>query len=197
MSSFLDGQVYMNTLAYFAALSSDPLRADPREGDAWWMPSNQATLSIKVPGGDFVPIGGLTGAISYSHPDDRQANVYCLYGVGEDSENTGIDPRVLEFGDTYVAITKPQLLFDKIADAAEKRGQKITVGAISYVDESNHYGLVGPFRKSADYAYQSEFRILMRPGLGQSVMLEIGDIREIAVWGPSLDLPSKMHFRKQ
>jgi hypothetical protein len=57
IESFLNGEVFMNTLGYFAALENDPLRADEREGDSLWL--HDAKLSIGSKDGEFTLINGL------------------------------------------------------------------------------------------------------------------------------------------
>lgn len=86
MQQLVAGERYMNTLAYFAELEADPLRADCKEGDALWLQPDRVTFSIAPEGGIFLPIEGLTGPIRYSHPDDRRINVYCLYAVTDHTE---------------------------------------------------------------------------------------------------------------
>lgn len=192
IESFLDGEVYMNTLGYFSKLEDDSLRADEKEGDTLWL--QNATLSIRPNGEDFIPINGLISPIRYASSSNQQVNVYCMFGVGEEVEREGIDPRVLNFGDTFAVITNPNLFCERLSEAAKQIGQEIRWGRIRYVDELEHDGAVGPYVKSARYSYQSEFRITMHPGHGCPSVLQIGDIRDIAITGRSEDLPTCMRF---
>jgi hypothetical protein len=112
-----------------------------------------------------------------------------MFGVGEEVETQCIDPRVLAFGDAFAVITQPKLFLDKITKAANDIGHKTFYQRVRYVDESEHDGAVGPDVKTANYSYQSEFRVSMHPGLGCATLLRIGNIRDIAFSGRSEYLP--------
>jgi hypothetical protein len=44
---------------------------------------------------------------------------------------------------------------------------------------------MGAFRKFREHAHQSEFRVLLRPGIGRPLSLHLGSLTDIAVLGPS------------
>jgi hypothetical protein len=117
-----------------------------------------------------------------------------MFGIGEEVEVNGIDPRVLAFGDTFAVITKPADFIERLSEAAQDMGQDIVHRRVRYFDESEYHGTVGPFVKAANYSYQSEFRICMQPGLGHATALQIGDIRDIAISGRSEGLSKRMCF---
>jgi hypothetical protein len=55
---------------------------------------------------------------------------------------------------------------------------------VEYVDDREYHGKMGIFKKSSYFAYQSEFRIALKPGTGSPYCLQVGDLADISCTGP-------------
>jgi hypothetical protein len=52
-------------------------------------------------------------------------------------------------------------------------------GPVEYYNEATYSGKIGPFWKPQRFAYQKEYRIVVRPGIAPFRDLIIGDISDI------------------
>jgi hypothetical protein len=193
MERFLRGELYMNTLEYFASKERNRARADRCEGNSYWLRSEECTLSIQH-NGVFVPIGGLTGPLAYTGPQDENVNIFCMYALY--SASPWVDSRNQNFGDTFVVVTQPEAFLQRINRTAEVLGYAVEHGLVQYVNESTYSGPIGTFRKAGSFSYQSEFRIAIRAESSKPLTLHIGDISGIAKAGPLADLNDRICVRK-
>ncbi len=187
--SFLNGEMYFNTDKYFSMLDSkDVVRSDPDEdADESWI-IKEFSIQDKE-SGEYVPIGGINNPVKYRYGERPQLNILCLYVLLERAD-FNIDERILEFGDTAIVIRNVMEFTKRIHTTANKIGLGVKQQPIEYVDKSTYHGQIGPFRKYADYAFQSEFRFLIVPGEGKPISLRIGDIRDICFAIPSKEIAS-------
>ncbi|MBI4290777.1 MAG: hypothetical protein HY661_04775 [Betaproteobacteria bacterium] len=187
VDDFLDGNLYLNTNMYFANLDeSNRVRFDPFDGIDQ---SRQVKeISIAAPGGDWTPIGGIINPVVFRRKESERLNILCMYAL-RDQPDKPFDKRNLAFGDVAVVIGNPIEFIRRVKSAATALEKQVFHGPVEYVDKSTHDGTMGPFRKFKEHDYQNEFRIVMTNGTGSACRLHIGNIRDIAVKGPSKDIP--------
>jgi hypothetical protein len=100
-----------------------------------------------------------------------------------------VDPRILEeFGDYFALLINADGFFDRINSEKPTIHNEIDWGLVEYLDEQKYEGPVGVFRKSAEFSYQSEFRIAITPGMGRPYTLDVGDLSDITISGPTMNL---------
>jgi hypothetical protein len=76
-----------------------------------------------------------------------------------------VDDRCQEFGDTFVAISKPNELMERVTRAASCLGRSIESGLVAYLKESTYAGPIGAFRKISAFAYQKSSGLRSKPSL--------------------------------
>lgn len=175
--SFLDGNLYLNTNAYFGKIdNTDIVRFDPYDGVDG---SHQLTeLAILDESGKWLPlpvVGPMTTRSAYT----TTLNVLCLFTI-TDRPGDVFDRRNLAFGDIGVVIGDLKQFIQRFEVGAAAAGKKVMRGPIEYVDRGMHDGPMGPFRKYDTHRYQNEFRFALTNGKGTACRLPIGNIRDIA-----------------
>lgn len=185
LEAFLDGNLHMNSAAFFKELESDGgIRADRDEGLASALQIKE--LAVQDQDGKWIPVGGIMNPVRYWTEKSADFNMFCMYMFSDRPEDT-FDERNLAFGDTYVLITNLPEFISRVRNAAVELGRICGHGPVEYVNADEHHGLMGPFRKFSSYAFQKEFRIALKGGGGAVTTLSIGDIRDICVVGPSAE----------
>jgi hypothetical protein len=187
VNDFLDGKLYLNTNKFFGAIDgSDAVRFDPFDGIDQSLQVKE--VSIAAPGDDWTPIGGIINPVVFRSRESEKLNVLCMYALS-DQRDQPFDTRNLAFGETAVLIGNPIEFIRRVKVAATALDKQAFHGPVEYVDKRTYHGDMGPFRKFAGHAYQNEFRVVLTNGTGHPCRLNIGDIRDIAVRGPSKDIP--------
>ena len=102
-----------------------------------------------------------------------------MYCIRKPTDIFPLSPKLVEFGEYFVAITNTQKFVDRVKDAVQKAGYGGRAGPVSYFDHANYSGKTGPFMKSNKYEWQSEYRLLISPGQENPINLYIGDITDI------------------
>jgi hypothetical protein len=184
IDDFISGHLHMNTLAYFANSEASEVRHDKFEGNSYWV---RGDLQIEI-NGKFHSIPGLTGPLAYSGPNSRDTNVFCMYAFLASRAGEPISNRVLAFGDTFALLRDFDEFLRRVRLAAEKVGCHAQCELVEYVDSELHEGRMGPFRKASQFSYQSECRIALLPGTGSACPLNVGDLSDITIVGPTADL---------
>jgi hypothetical protein len=180
------GTLYMNPLHYFAHLEADEqpdLRGDSFEGVGRLIQADGAMLSIQVHG-NYQPVARIAGAIRWRPTDGIKANLFCMYAVREPVGPPFVDPLNFRFGDTFIVFTNGDEFLRRVRDAAALAGHNLLHQLVQYIDEQQHHGEIGIFRKRLRFAYQSEFRIAIVPGVETPYCLHVGDLSDIAITGP-------------
>jgi hypothetical protein len=181
LESFLDGNVYMSSAAYFKTLESgDVVRADRHEGAA--LARQIKELSIQGENGEWIPIAGIINPLVYHTEESSNFNMFCMY-MFTDQPNDPFDDRNLDFGERFAMIVNLPEFLRRVQVAAEKLGRECRYGPVEYVAPETHDGYMGPFRKFDSFSYQHEYRIVLRDGNGNPTTLQIGDIRDITCCG--------------
>lgn len=168
-----EGHLYMNTLKYFRERETeDLLRSDKHEGAIHCVQADGATLSMKQDDA-WVNIGTIRGQILASDGSEEITNVFCMYAFREKAAIAKIDPKNFEFGDTYAILTDGDEFLRRVRKTAEQEGLTLKHDLVEYVDRSTYNGTMGVFRKFADFAYQSEFRISVVSGLKGTMAFKV------------------------
>jgi hypothetical protein len=182
LEGFLDGNLYMNSAAYFKSLESgDAVRADSHEGAHWAQQIKE--ISIRDENGEWIPIGGVINPITYHNDESSNFNMFCMY-MFTDQPNDPFDDRNLGFGECFAMIVNLPEFLRRVRAAADKLGRECRYGPVEYVAQETHDGYMGPFCKFDSFAYQHEYRIILPGGHGAPTTLQIGDIRDITWCGP-------------
>lgn len=190
LDSFLNGNIFMNTPTYFSALeAADTVRSDCDEGIHASLQVKE--LCIADDDGQWIPIGGLINPVIHRTTEAADYNMFCMYTLTEASDEP-VDDRNLAFGDTFVVITSAPEFLKRFKAAAVKAGRESAFSVIEYVDRNTYHGPMGPFRKFSSFSYQNEYRMVLQGGNGEPAVLEIGDIRDICVVGPSVEINQRL-----
>lgn len=191
IDKFVRGQLYMNTLAHFANIESNPARRDEYEGENFWMQPDKGTWSL-MNDGVYKPISGIIGPIAWRREGILDANVFCMFALRASVAKWVIDPRNFAFGDTFAVLKDGDEFLRRVQAAVQRAGHALKCGLVEYVDRSTYHGAVGIFRKSSEFSYQSEFRLAILPGLGAPYPLEVGELSDITITGPLAELAQMM-----
>jgi hypothetical protein len=182
LEEFRRGSLFTRPLAYYATLErNDRLRADRFEGTkSIVQPKDIRHLKITPPSGPEIVItpDQFRGPISFSHGPEIDCNVFCLFSITEPANNF-CDPRNFAFGDSFVIILDTQEFLDRLGAAAIREGRGFDARLVTYYDPDTYSGDTGPFRKPDEFAYQKEFRVVIRPATAEPYRLEIGSIADI------------------
>lgn len=186
LDSFLDGNLLMNTPTYFSALEeADVARSDRDEGVNASLQVKE--ISIANDDGRWIPISGLVNPVIHRTQGAVDYNMFCMYTCTEHS-NEPFDDRNLKFGDTFIVIKSASEFLKRFNVAAQKIGRKTFYSLVEYVDRDTYHGPMGPFRKFSSFSYQNEYRMVLCGSGEKSIILEIGDIRDICDVGPSNEI---------
>ena len=199
---FLKGHLYFNSLNYFRrAEASDVFgQNDPYECCKIFQPN-----SIKVSLGPL-ELNDLAGPVSICGVDDvLKSNIMCFSTIRVDSQkkytsledlkrNVLFSEKMIKYGEHAVVIPRVELFVERLKKAASKAGFGFVKGPVNYYDFSkdnvaDEYPK-NAFQKRSEFSYQREFRFLLRKkdAIDTPVILEIGDLSDIAQFCKSADL---------
>ncbi|MCH7500722.1 MAG: hypothetical protein IH886_12045 [Nitrospinae bacterium] len=191
MERLLDeGEVYMNTLAYYREEEKNSERHDPNEGIEKIMAIKEGLVKCKNPdNGKLQKIATVTsGILRFTDSNLDKTAIYCLFHLEipnnkKFESKECVDERVLEgFGDTAVLIHDVAEFLARVKSAAQKRGLDHRRERVQYVDMSTRNDEVGPFLKDLSFSHQKELRIAVFDEANgpRPIILNIGSIRDIA-----------------
>jgi hypothetical protein len=175
------GLLYLNPLSYFSSLESDSARADPFEGTTTIIqPQHIAEFKFSSCIGECTASpSDFVGPIRMSLNRIASCNLYCMFAVTKPIEGELVDKRNFEFGDSFVLVLNTQEFMSRVSLAAQKAGLSGRYGLVEYYDRGERSGEIGPFHKPSTFAYQNEFRIVLRPGSGEPIQLMVGSLLDI------------------
>ncbi len=194
-SLFEKGEIYMNSLSFFQnAEENEDGRADKKENlsilfSGEGLKGAEITIKQNFENGcneTFItPSGGIIsieGQIQDNSSDNT--HIYSVSVIDKNSiskNSTLIEPRNFAQGkDFAVLIYNPTEFINRVFCALDKKGIKRGKGKIEYIDENNHCGDVGIYRKYRKFAYQNEFRITAYCDDPNPLTIEIGSLCDIA-----------------
>ena len=196
LNDFLDGKLFMNTLAYFKNMEEKEVsnRGDKHEAVIGWYQPNKITVKV-----NDLEIKDLAGPLSIQMDHHENLNVFCLYAahsgefdcVTEETlpllkEQLKISEECSKLGGFSVMVTNASKFIARVRDAAEKMGFPGSGGLVEYYDPATFNGEFSDseavFRKRKEFSHQSEYRIALKAGneFPSSIILDIGSIRDIA-----------------
>ena len=174
------GHVHMKTLGEFKRLEDRTPRWDPDEATHSCL---QMSVDIQLDDGwQAVPVDG---GIRTHDTELESANVYCLHARTASQCSEPWSLAGLGYGDYYVLFRNPVEFISRLRSATEAQGHTISYSRVEYVDRYQYHGPMGAFRKFSERSGDSEFRVLVSPGVGASLDLYLGSLADIAVLGPA------------
>ncbi len=194
----MEGEVFCKTLNYFSNVEEKSLRYDSYEG------INQIeqirNIEVFTEDGETLLGTGKTGQLHF-RGSNTAGNVFCMYGVETDSlklESGIIKPFMhdlsnIAFGQFAVLILKPAEFISRVKQKANKMGLSFEFSPVTYYDPETHHGNLSPFHKPKSYSNQSEVRFWISNHLVQDIVINIGDMSDIAKLLPFSDI-SKLGF---
>lgn len=186
-SDFLDGNLYLNTCAFFGTVdNNDSTRFDPHDGADFCQQVTE--VAIQDEHGNWLPIP-IIGPVTARNSGSEKLNILCMYTITDRPDDT-FDPKNLSFGDVAIVIDNLPEFLRRIDKAALAEGKQVARSPVQYFDERTYDGVMGPFRKYQRHAYQNEFRFVFTNGPGTVTHLKIGDIRDITHSIRSQEMPS-------
>jgi hypothetical protein len=189
VESFLDGNLFLNCATYFKKLeNTDVVRADCDEGIDWAIQAKE--VSIQGPDGEWIPIGGLIGPLMHYTDESAKFHMFCMY-MFTDDEAEVFDYRNLDFGERFVFVFNPAEFFRRIQEALSKLDYTCKFGPVKYVDRNTYHGPMGPFAKFSEYAYQKEFRLVVRSEqnhINEPLIVQVGSLRDICWAGHTSEI---------
>lgn len=114
----------------------------------------------------------------------KVGNIYSLFSINETSKlehEIYLDKKILEYGTHAVLIKDIGQFLKRIRKQAQSLNYQIHWGLMDYFDPTEKLIKdLSIFHKSAEYQYESEFRIFIANTAGESLKLTIGNIEDIA-----------------
>lgn len=195
LESFLDGELYMNTLEYFQRAENNAI-GDYKEGICETVPKSNWKQN-----GWFFPEelrDAIKGNVFIRSDYYGLNNAFCMYQMRIDDDSKTIEPpdkQLADFGPEKM----PQMVAVRInnPEAFMARVERAINDIIK--DHTIEYGIVGPvsysnqwisadrplkqnaFNKATSFSYQKEWRIcILRNALdGEPYKLKVGNVRDI------------------
>ncbi|MDD4690306.1 MAG: hypothetical protein PHE51_11260 [Eubacteriales bacterium] len=191
MKKLLKGEVYLSTLKSFKE-SDDPERGDCCEGDIYIEHFDEENTSIFINDKEVKAKN-----IELSVSDCLNQNVFCLYAVkNEDAVRNLKDGHLIidtrdfdafnknDNGASCVAIQAIPEFLKRVENSIKQMGLKYEIELVYYY-ENTYNGKLTPFMKRDRYSSQKEFRIWVKNTQNEPLILNIGNISDIASFIPS------------
>jgi len=197
------GHLFMQPVSYFRALEADSARGDSDEALTYCYQPSRTVLEVRGPGGDWQNVGGMVGPMLYREDRGSTGNAFCMFALrashaealARQLAETVVDQRNQAFGDCAVVFTDGDELLLRARAAAAKDGLTLRQGLVEYVDKETYHGPMGPFRKFSAFSYQSEFRLVAKPGCVGPRSLMLGSLEDIAVRIPLAEINRMLRLR--
>ncbi len=183
-----DGLLYMRPLAEFAKEEeSDTGRGDRFEGSTTIIqPKHVGKLIFSNPDlGEIIvnPLQDLAGPVRIGLNKTASCNVYCMVAVRTLVDGELVPSEVTRLGNSFVIVTNIREFIRRVVLAAKEENNGVSYlesGLVEYYDDVEYSGEIGCFRKRrSQFEYQSEFRIVVEPGLAVARTLFVGSLLDI------------------
>ncbi|WP_417738713.1 hypothetical protein [Rosistilla oblonga] len=169
-----EGELYLNNLPYFWEVEDGLVRGDANDGVDALHRGTQAKMFKKD--GTEIP-AHITSWVIREHTAAETKNILCMYSLRKST--SPIDDRVLDFGDTSLRFTQPEVFYERLCDAVSREKLDFHGDLVEYVPDS-HTGDVGLFRKLAAFTWQAEWRFVVYNGSGGPLTINLGPLNDIA-----------------
>ncbi len=197
VDSFIQGNLYMNTLDYFRSIENNKAQGDYQEGICGTIKKSQlGQIGYQLP--KYLLDNMLCDNIPLSSDYYAMNNLFCMYSLKIDDDRLTVykpNKQIYEFNDengeqkVVVRITDTDEFLRRLNKALEKYVNRNVIeygiyGDISYCSSftnANGMGSRSAFHKEPSYEYQNEWRIcILQKLLGKTAfVLKIGDISDI------------------
>lgn len=199
---FLNGHLYFSSLNSFRKVDKSEVFG---QNDRYECREIHQPDSVKVTIGNM-ELTDLAGPVSiYNNHDILRSNIMCFSTIGADDEkeynsleelkqDVLFPPKMIEYGEFAVAIPQADLFVERLRKAVRAAGLDLYGKPVKYYDFSKDNISCGypeiAFRKRSEFSYQREFRFLLRKRkpVDAPLILEVGDLSDIAVSCKSCDL---------
>jgi hypothetical protein len=174
------GMLHMRTMQHFAA-EENAARGDRFEGaSAIIQPLHlKMTFSHPLIGSLEVNPNDVVGPVIISYNAEAEQNIFCMFSLTEPTQKPLLNKEHLHFGDHFVLILDANQFLSRVNRAAVAGILTLDMGPVRYYDDATYSGPIGPFQKPSRFAYQQEFRIVLRPGMVPFRNLVVGDLSDI------------------
>ena len=199
---FLKGHLYFNSLNYFRKAEVPDIF---KQNDSYECCKIFQPNSIKVSLGQL-ELNNLAGPVSICGVDDvLKSYIMSFSTIRLDSQkkyasledlkrDVLFSEKMIKYGEYVVAIPRMELFVERLKKAALKENLDFAIVPVNYYDfskdnVSDEYPK-NAFQKRSEFSYQREFRFLLRKknAVDEHVILEIGDLSDIAQSCKSADL---------
>lgn len=180
-----EGAIYANHISHFKNAPKDDKKRSDKNENITTIHNN--IRSISIDGRKFTD--GIVNAKIFDPTQSPFTHIFCLsiYTLRKNIANIQngifIDEKLEQFGEFVVIIHKPEVFIQKIKQTLCNLGIRLTYqfNPVKYFDEKSYSGEVGIFKKTNDYAYQSEWRLAISiPNQEKPFQFNIGSLFEIA-----------------
>lgn len=185
--SFLEkGEMCFNTMEYFRNVEKEEFakkngRKDPHEGAFSRKHYSKVKIEmiecdvenavpIFLDGENFVVVDLMNGGNIFSMSSIFQSQL--------DLKTIDID--IATFGDSIIIITNPNEFLKRVESELKRQNLNYHFGAVKYYPDDYTGELGGPFDKNEFFEKQREFRIFIDSDAKDKILIEIGNIEDIA-----------------
>jgi hypothetical protein len=194
------GIVYTSPWNYFSNAENVAER-DPNEGTHAWFNPTQTT--IQIAGRKFTKEGGTLSA-SIKFPD-TQTKVFCASEACRENCSVAgpiFEERMTRHGQHLLVITGVKHFCEQLTAALtilqdKKVIERFEARRVTYFDENTYDGEVGPFQKASRFAFEKEWRLMVRSVVAENVSfkLDIGSIESDSTLMATKDFKNKIEHR--
>ncbi len=89
-----------------------------------------------------------------------------------------VDEENFGFGDSFVIVLNTHEFLRRFTSLSDTCGLQYQYNLVDYYEVSKYSGATGTFRKPSSFAYQNEFRLVVRPGVILRKLV-IGNLEDI------------------
>jgi len=183
-----EGEMYCNTVQYFANLDDNVDRGDNLENIFKLKYFGEASIKfgpVDNPGDPEQTIEMFTENLKLAqHHTKHCGNLFCLYSlkINDYPLNTifQINDERLRLGDHVLVITNPGEFIKRVQSAVVDQNLAYRMKFVDYLDFSQYTGDRDIMQKGRDLDYQKEFRVWIDFPVQEPLKLKIGNIRDIA-----------------
>ena len=178
------GEMYMNSLSYFAKLEADGARSDQFEGtDYLTQPSDvlEFVFNPNIKGVEPLRItaADLAGPARIALHRTSACNICCFFAIDKPFDEPMFADKHEWFGSSMMLFTHTPEFLSRVISAAQKQNLPIKAHLVEYYDETKYTGPIGVFRKRSQYSHQCEYRIQLHTGSTDPFILNVGDLSDI------------------
>lgn len=191
------GRFHLRSLQWFRTQEASSHQRDANEGADLWL--NPAKSELIINGHRFTSEGGTLNASLFF--DLRQPHVFCASVVHARpirDDRRVFDNRLTSFGESILVIHDLSAFRERLQKALENlKAQSVIdayqAGDVAYFDERTYDGNVGPFRKSARFEWQGEWRLAVRTGSPAEIFeFHTDSLADISSLGRTKDLINRV-----